>query len=610
MSEPLIARVARWASEIPDAPAYTFLDYSAGRDGVRHTLSWSAVDRKARAAAVRLREVAQPGERAAILAPQGLEYVVAMLGALYARVVAVPLFAPDLPGHADRLVRAYADADPVCVLTTVPALEAVRAFLDGHGGESVPRPKQIVTVDTVSDLLADEWEPEPIGAADLAYLQYTSGSTRAPAGVEISHGNVTANAEQLWTAFRATPRVSTAALWLPLFHDMGLIATVAAPIVGGNRSVFMDPVAFVMHPVRWLRMLSEFDDVFTGGPNFAYEYTASRVTEEEKAALDLSGVVVMLNGAEPLRAGTVRHFSEAFASCGLRPEAHTPGYGLAEATVFVTAMDRDLPARTTPFDREALAAGRAVPVAAADGKEAAELVSCGTPTGQRVRIVGPDGTARPDGEVGEIWIQGPNVARAYWRDEERSAEVFGGVLAGEDGTWLRTGDLGVVHEGELYVTGRIKDLIIVDGRNHYPQDVEATVQEADPAVRRDHVAAFAVPGEETERLVVVAERSRRAEGRDPAEIAANARAAVARRHDLRLHEFVLVEAGAVPRTSSGKIARRACARAYLDGAFTASASGSAPSSPPSGPPPSPPPGRSDGPAGGTGAGSGSGDAGA
>ncbi|MFC4060838.1 fatty acyl-AMP ligase [Planomonospora corallina] len=590
MSEPLIARVARWASEIPDAPAYTFLDYSADHDGIRHTLSWSGVDLKARALAVRLREIAQPGERAAILAPQGLEYVVAMLGALYARVIAVPLFAPDLPGHADRLVRAYADADPVCVLTTTPALDSVRTFIDAG---SAPRPKRIVTVDTVSDLLADEWEPEPIQSGDLAYLQYTSGSTRAPAGVEITHGNVTANAEQLWTAFRATPRTSTAALWLPLFHDMGLIATLAAPIVGGNQAVFMDPVAFVMHPVRWLRMLSEFDDVFTGGPNFAYEYTASRVTEEEKATLDLSGVSVMLNGAEPLRASTIDHFSQAFASCGLRPEAHTPGYGLAEATVFVTAMDRDLPARTTAFDRQALAGGRAVPVAAPYGGQdgaaaedrdggavaggpggAGELVSCGVPTGQRVRIVGEDGTARPDGEVGEIWIQGPNVARAYWRNEEHSAEVFGGVLAGEDGTWLRTGDLGVIHEGELYVTGRIKDLIIVDGRNHYPQDVEATVQEADPAVRRDRVAAFAVPGEETERLVVVAERSRRAEGRDPAEIAANARAAVARHHELRLHEFVLVEAGAVPRTSSGKIARRACARAYLEGAFTGAGSSS------------------------------------
>ncbi|GAA3442457.1 fatty acyl-AMP ligase [Planomonospora venezuelensis] len=566
MSEPLILRVARWAREIPDAPAYTFLDYADSPGGTRRTLSWAGADLRARALAVRLREVARPGERAAILAPQGLEYVVAMLGAMYARVIAVPLFAPDLPGHADRLVRAYADADPVCVLTTTSALASVETFIDGR---PAPRPKAIVTLDTVSDLLADEWEPEPIGLGDLAYLQYTSGSTRAPAGVEIGHGNVTANAEQLWTAFRATPRTSTAALWLPLFHDMGLIATIAAPIVGGNHAVFMDPVAFVMHPVRWLRMLSEYDDVFTGGPNFAYEYTASRVTEAEKATLDLSGVAVMLNGAEPLRGSTINRFSEAFAACGLRPEAHTPGYGLAEATVFVTAMDRDLPARVTVFDRDELTAGRAVPVAEPYGGRVSELVSCGVPTGQDVVVAGEDGTARPDGEVGEIWVRGPNVARAYWRDAERTAETFGNVLEGAQGSWLRTGDLGVIHGGELYITGRIKDLIIVDGRNHYPQDVEVTVQEADDAVRRDHVAAFAEPGEETERLVVVAERSRRAEGRDPAEVEARVRAAVAKNHDLRLHAFLLVEAGAVPRTSSGKIARRACAQAYLDGVFSA-----------------------------------------
>lgn len=568
MSETLIAQVERWAREIPDAPAYTFLDYSTDRDGVRHTLSWAQTDLRARALAVRLREVTHPGERVAILAPQGLEYVVAMLGAMYARVIAVPLFAPDLPGHADRLVRAYADADPVCVLTTTPALSGVHAFLDSR---SAPRPKQIIALDTVSDLLADEWEPEPIHPGDLAYLQYTSGSTRAPAGVEISHGNFTANANQLWKAFRATPRVSTAALWLPLFHDMGLIATIAAPIMGGNRSVFMDPVAFIMHPVRWLRMLSEYEDTFTGGPNFSYEYAASRVTEKEKATLDLSRVSVMLNGAEPLRSGTVERFFEAFAGCGLRPEAHTPAYGLAEATVFVTAMDRDLPPRVTRFDRDTLTTGRAVPHTG-QGR-ISDLVSCGVPTGQRVVIASESGTARADGEVGEIWVRGPNVARAYWRDAERSAEVFGNVLAGEEGAWLRTGDLGVMYGGELYITGRVKDLIIIDGRNHYPQDVEVTVQEADEAIRRDHVAAFAVPGEETERLVVVAERSRAAEGRDEEEIAAVIRAAVAKNHDLRLHDFVLVEAGAVPRTSSGKIARRACVQAYLDGAFSTDGQG-------------------------------------
>ncbi|MGW0806534.1 fatty acyl-AMP ligase [Nonomuraea sp. NPDC002799] len=552
----LIAQVARWARETPDAPAYTFVDHLGG--GSRRTLTWRQTDLKARALAVRLRELAGPGDRAAVLAPQGLDYVVAMLGTMYAGLVAVPLFAPGLPGHAERLAGAYADADPALVLTTTAALPGVAGFLD-----TARAPRHVVTVDGVSDLLADEWEPAHPAPDDLAYLQYTSGSTRAPAGVEITHGNLTANATQLWELFQARPRTSVAALWLPLFHDMGLVATVAMPIMGGNRAVFMDPVAFVMSPVRWLRLLSEFEDVFTGGPNFAYEYTAARVSAADKAGLDLSGVRVMLNGAEPVRPAAIAAFDTAFTGCGLRPEAHTPAYGLAEATVFVSAMGPGEVPVVTDFSRDALRAGRAEPYVAG---ACSTLVSCGRPHGQEVRIVGGSGEL-PDGRVGEIWVRGPNVARAYWRDRGRGAEVFGAVLDGTDGTWLRTGDLGVRHDGHLYVTGRIKDLVIVDGRNHYPQDIEVTVQEAHPAVRRNRVAAFAVPGEETERLVVVAERSRQGADADPAEVIGAVRAAVRRHHDLSVYDLVLSAAGTVPRTSSGKIARRACLRAYLAGAL-------------------------------------------
>ncbi|MFI6602237.1 fatty acyl-AMP ligase [Nonomuraea sp. NPDC050536] len=465
MPDALIAQVTRWARELPDEPAYVFVDYLG--DGMRHTLTWRQADLRARALAVRLRELAEPGDRAAIMAPQGLDYVVAMLGALYAGIVAVPLFTPDLPGHAERLSCAYADADPTLVLTTTAALPAVEEFAS---------PKHVVLLDTVSDLLADEWQGHPAGPDDLAYLQYTSGSTRSPAGVEITHGNMAANAAQLWEAFRARPRTSVAVLWLPLFHDMGLVSIVAMPIVGGNHAVFMDPVAFVMRPVRWLQLLGEHADAYTGAPNFAYEYTAARVSDADKAGLDLSGVQVMLNGAEPVRPGTIEAFDAAFAECGLRPQAHTPAYGLAEATGFVAAMERDARPLVTDFDRDSLRAGHAVPYTIG---ARSTLVSCGRPTGQTVRIFGEYGEARPEGEVGEICVRGPNVARAYWRDPVRTAEVFAGG-------WLRTGDLGVIHDGQLYVTGRIKDLAI---------------------------------------------------------------------------------AGSVPRTSSGKIARRACLRDYLEGAF-------------------------------------------
>ncbi|RJL30940.1 fatty acyl-AMP ligase [Bailinhaonella thermotolerans] len=569
-AEPLVGRVARWAQERPGDPAYTFVDYSERREGTRRTLSWAETHRKASALAVRLREVTSEGERAAILAPQGLDYVVAVLGCLYAKVIAVPLFAPDLPGHGERLIRAVDDSAPEVVLTTAEARPGVERFLEEHPV------KEVLTLDAIDDALAERWTPPAIALDDVAYLQYTSGSTRAPAGVEITHRNYGSNALQLFDAFDADPATSTAVLWLPLFHDMGLIATVAAPLVAGNNAVFMDPVAFIMHPLRWLQVLSEYGDAFTGGPNFAYEYCAGRITEEQKASLDLRGVRVFLNGAEPVRPSTLARFQEAFAGCGLRPESQTPAYGLAEATVFVSNGRWDAPAKITVFDRDELTRGRAVPVGepAGDGgdERVSRLASAGAATGQHVLIVDPaTRLARPDGEVGEIWVHGPNVARAYWNNPERSEETFRARLAGPvaglpEGPWLRTGDLGVVHEGELYVTGRIKDVIIVDGRNHYPQDVEVTAQEAHEAIRTDHVAAFAVPGEETERLVIVAERSRRApEDLDPAELAKVVRRAVNARHDLRLHDFVLVPAGTVPRTSSGKIARQACRHRYLDG---------------------------------------------
>ncbi|GAB3958404.1 fatty acyl-AMP ligase [Actinoallomurus acanthiterrae] len=559
LNEPLIALVARWAAEMPSAPAFTFVDYTVGTE--RQTLTWGQVHRRARAIAARLREVAEPGERVALLMPQSLEYLTTMIGALYARLIAVPLFSPDLPGHADRLIRAYGDADPSVAVTTTAALPQVERFLDE---QSAPRPKDVVLADAVAVSLAASWQGEELALDDVAYLQYTSGSTRAPAGVQITHRNITANALQAWTAYEARPGETVGVSWLPLFHDMGLILSLALPLVHGNHVVLTDPVAFVMQPLRWLELLSEHDDVVTAGPNFAYEYCASRVTEEEKARLRLGGVRVALNGAEPIRPSTVRGFADAFAEAGLCSEAQSPGYGLAEATVYVASKTQGEP-RFTAFDRAALTEGVARP-----GADAV-LVSCGTPTGQAVAIVDPASRAEvPDGRVGEIWVNGPNVSPGYWRNPEKTGEVFGAVLEDPAGGlpaegWLRTGDLGVVHEGELYVTGRIKDLIIIDGRNHYPQDVEVSAQQAHEGIRRDHAAAFAVSGEDGERVVVVAERGRRGEGVPVEDIARAVRRAVNTVHELRVDDFVLVEPGGVPRTSSGKIARTACRERYLAG---------------------------------------------
>ncbi|MEU8799267.1 fatty acyl-AMP ligase [Spirillospora sp. NPDC048819] len=567
---PLIERVARWAKEKPEAPAYTFVDYSTDPSGAHVTLTWAETDRRARAVAATLRQVTGPGERAALLLPQTLEYMMTMLGAMYSHVIAVPLFSPDLPGHADRLIGAYTDAEPAVIVTTRNALPHVEKFLADH---DVPQPKEIVFAEEIDLSLAGRWDDEPIAFDDLAYLQYTSGSTRRPAGVEITHGNVTANAAQLWAGWapdRPNPELVS---WLPLFHDMGLISTMALPLVRGDHAIFTDPVSFIMNPMRWLKLISDRPgkNVYTAGPNFAYEYVASQATPEKIADLDLSGLTTCLNGAEPIRTSTLSVFADAFEAAGLRPGAQAPGYGLAEATVFVTAAAEDVPPKVIFVDRDNLTQG-GLQLCDEASERASALVSCGRPCGQIVAIVDPDTRVeQPDGRVGEIWVHGPNTAPGYWRNSERSQDTFGGELSepGEvpSGPWMKTGDYGVVHEGELYVTGRIKDLIIVDGRNHYPQDIEVTTQEAHPAIRPDHVAAFALSGEETERLVVVAERNRRVPlGRvDVDEVESAVRGAINVEHEMSVHEFVLIEPGGVSRTSSGKIARAATRQRYLDG---------------------------------------------
>ena len=370
---------------------------------------------------------------------------------------------------------------------------------------------------------------------------------------------------------------------------MGFVMTVAMPIATGGQAAFMDPVAFLMRPARWLQLASEHDSVFTAGPNFAYEFCVSRIADQDRAGLDLSGVRAFINGAEPVRPATLRRFAEAFAGCGLAVEAVTPAYGLAEATLYVASGGRRRPPRTVALDRAALQRGEAVPVPAGDQDSAGAvpLASCGSPAGQHVAIVDPH-TAAPclPGRIGEIWVRGPNVSPGYFRHpsrderaddvDHRDAQIFDAVLAAApDGMpregWLRTGDTGVYYDGELLVTGRLKDLIIIDGRNHYPQDVEATAQEAHPVIRRDRVAAFAAPGKDGDRLVVVAERSRQADARevDAAEVTRAVRAAVSARHGAPLRDFLLVDPGDLPRTSSGKIARSASRERYLAGTFAA-----------------------------------------
>lgn len=569
--------LARAAAQRPDEKAFTFVDFSTDRDGVSRCLTWRQLERRVRTLAAVLRHSGAADERVAVVGPQNLDYVVGFLAATCAGAIAVPLFPPGLPGHAEKLAAVLADADPVLALTSPDSLQAAEKFCADQYGLRV-------RVVTEEDLLSDgaaraeptAGEPPHPRPEDCAYLQYTSGSTRMPSGVEITHANVCANARQALKAYQPRAGGNCTVGWLPLFHDMGLVLGIVAPVVGHIHSVLMDPLAFVLQPVRWLRLLSTYPGALTAAPNFAYDYCVRRVTGEERAALSLGSVAVMVNGSEPIAEQTLQRFQEAFAPVGAVPAVMRPSYGLAEATVFVSASPTGEEPTVTSFDRDALAAGIARPAEGTEGQAVTRLVGCGRPTDQEAAIVDPESLVRlEDGRVGEIWLRGPNIGRGYWGRPEQSEATFRATLHGDDPGeaahhWLRTGDLGLWHDDHLYITGRIKDLVIIDGTNHYPQDIEHTVESAHPAIRRHHTAAFAVPTDDGERLVVVAEHTRDLvePGRVRDEATRAVRVAVSAGHATAMHDFVLARPGTVPRTTSGKVARSACREQYLRGAWT------------------------------------------
>lgn len=569
--------LARWAQETPDSPAHTFIDYLADQDGVRRHYTWAQLDRWTRAIAAVLTQ-AVPGDRVAILAPSGPEYVASFLGTLRAGRVAVPLYSPDLFGHAERLAAVLADCRPQAILTPSDKHAQVVDFLTDRG---LPVPVVLCPDDLDGDAgqpLAAGFRDVPVEPDDLAYLQYTSGSTRTPAGVELTHGNFVANARQVAQGHGIVRGRHTGVSWLPLFHDMGLLLGAAASTVLGAHVVLMDPLAFVMDPTRWLRALAEVPSAFTAAPNFAYDFAAKRARLGDGEQLDLSDVASLVNGAEPVLPETVQRFLDTFGRFGLNPAAMSPSYGLAEATLMVSTTGAGRPPTVLEVDAAALRAGRLAPATEQIPGRVSRLVSSGTPIGQRVAIVDVvSSRALPDGEVGEIWVHGPNVGVGYHARPEETERTFGGQLAGPvgplpEGPWLRTGDLGALRDGELFVTGRMKDLIIVDGANIYPQDVEVAASSADAALARNRVAAFSVPerdadGAEREAVVVVTERYRGAgdvTDRLP-DLALRVRQAVSRAQGVALHDVVVVEPDSIPRTSSGKIARRATRAAYLDG---------------------------------------------
>lgn len=565
----LISLLERNVASVGDTVAYRFLDF-ARAEGRSTEITWTQLDTRLRAIASQIQQRASRGERVAILAPQGLDYVAGFYSALKAGSIAVPLFAPELPGHAERLQTALADARPGLVLTTAAARGAVTAFLSGLPG-SAP---QVLVIDDIDDSAAEAFAAVTIDENDVSHLQYTSGATRPPVGVEITHRAFSTNLVQMILSIDLLNRNTHGVSWLPLYHDMGL-SMIGFPAVYGGHSTLMSPTAFVRRPLRWIQALSAgsaVGRVVTAAPNFAYEWAAQRGLPQPGEHIDLSNVVMII-GSEPVSIGAITEFTEAFAPHGLPPSAIKPSYGIAEATLMVATTAPDTPPSVAHFDGAELSAGRAIPVAAGT-PDAVAHVSCG----QIARslwavIVNPDtGEELPDNSVGEIWLHGANVGRGYWDRPTETEFIFGARLASRlstasradpvaaDADWLRTTDLGMFVDGDLYVVGRIADLITIDGRTLQPQDIEGTAADASALVRRGYVAAFTAADEQ---VVIIAERAAGTSRSDPAPAIEAIRSAVSKRHGVRVADVRLLPAGAIPRTTSGKLARRACRVEYL-----------------------------------------------
>ncbi|HEU4360887.1 MAG TPA: fatty acyl-AMP ligase [Mycobacterium sp.] len=575
----LITRINHNVLDLGDAVAYRYLDYGQGLDATPIELTWRQLGARMRAVAARLQQVSAPGDRVAILAPHGVDYVAGFFAAIAAGAIAVPLSAPEFPGQAERLQAVLTDAEPSVVLTTSEAAEAVRAV--GHSLPRRLRPR-VIAVDAVPDTVGRTFSPVPASANDVAYLQYTSGSTRTPAGVEITHRGVCTNIVQMSIAVGLDPTIRTVS-WLPLFHDMGLLM-IMFPALCGGQATLMSPTAFVRRPYRWIRELAEqarYGRTFAAAPNFAFDLAAQRGLPAAGDDLDLSNVAGLINGSEPVSPASIETFAKAFAPYGLPATVVKPSYGLAEATLFVSTIAPTAQPGVIHLDRDQLGAGRALLVAP-DSATAVAQVSCGQVARSLWAVVVDAGSEAelPDGRVGEIWLHGDNIGRGYWGRKTETRLTFGNKLQSRlevgshaegsavGGAWLRTGDLGMYLDGELYIVGRSKDLVIIDGRNHYPQDIEATVGEASTAVRTGYVTAFSVPQDGAgEQLVIIAERAPGAGRDDPSPIVDAVRAAVSRRHGLAAADVRLVAAGRIPRTTSGKVARRECRSRYLAGEF-------------------------------------------
>ncbi|MBL1200096.1 MAG: amino acid adenylation domain-containing protein [Nostoc sp. GBBB01] len=544
--------------KIPHTQAFTFLE-----DGETHelTLTYYELDRRSRAVAAQLQAFGLSGERAILLYPPGLDYLIAFFGCLYAGVVAVPAYPPRNQRKTPRIQAITIDAQASVALTTTAMLPALQSIF-------TPDTKQgnfrWLTTDNTAQDLEDSWQQPAINGDTLAFLQYTSGSTGTPKGVMLSHGNLLHNAAvtyQLMEHSSSSKFVS----WLPVYHDMGLIGGILQPLYGAFPCILMSPASFLQRPYRWLQAISRYKGTTSGGPNFAYEQCIQRITQQQKETLDLSSWSVAFNGAEPVRRDTLEQFATAFAECGFRAEAFYPCYGMAEATLIVSGGSKKALAQIITVNKSALSQNQIVE--ATTHQDIQSFVSCGKAIpNQQIVIVNPETFTRcSSDEVGEIWVSGPSVGQGYWNRTEETKETFHAYLKDtKEGPFLRTGDLGFLHNGELFITGRAKDLIIIRGRNLYPQDIELTAERSHTSLRFGANAVFTVEVNNEERLFIVQELEFRAKP-NLAEVTSAIRQAITEEHEVQVYGVILIKPGSIPKTSSGKIQRRATRAQFQNG---------------------------------------------
>jgi len=546
----------------PEQKAVLFLENRCRREVA---LTYAELDLTARAIAAWLQARASAGDRVLLLYPPGLDYISAFFGCLYAGMVAVPLYPPHANQKLFRASAVVRDCDAGFVLTVSKTEPLIRAFFDN---DAQLGSLTVCSTNEIGAAGAESYRPVALSASQVAFLQYTSGSTGTPKGVMVSHGSLIANEAAITRSF-ATSERDICLNWLPFYHDMGLIGAVLQPLYRGFLSILMPPLAFAQNPFLWLRAIDRYQATIAGAPNFAYQLLVDKATPEQLAGLDLSSWRIAFNGSEPISPGTLHRFSETFSSRGFQASAHSPCYGMAEATLFITGSRRDSEVVTRRFDAEALRRDRAE--IAGPAGEARELCSSGCVVADHQLLIRDAAGGQPlaDGLIGEILFSGPSVAMGYWGQETLTRETFDFQSIGHEARFLRTGDLGFLHQGQLYVTGRIKDLVIIRGRNHYPQDIERTIEACHPAMRADCAAAFSISLDAEEVLIIVGEVERRAaRGLDPDEAITTIRAAVAEQHELQVHTVVLIKHGGLPKTSSGKVQRHAARDLYLDGALT------------------------------------------